>query len=117
MFKIKLSGIYKIEHISGYYYIGKSINIFSRWNSHYTQIKINKHSSTKFKDLWNSTSINEWNFSILEYVSLSQFREENNVKGKVLTKAFNTYLLQREKYWMSLYSINYSLNKIDRYFS
>lgn len=117
MFKIKLAGIYKIEHISGYYYIGKSVDVFSRFSSHYTQLKVSKHSSPKFNELWNLTSINEWSFSILEYVSLSQFKEENNIKGKLLTKTFNTYLLQREKHWMSLYSINYCLNKIDRYFS
>ncbi len=118
MYRIKIAGIYKIEHQTGFYYIGKSSDIFSRWGSHYSSIKIKKHSSTSFMNLWNSTEPPEWTFSILEYHSLTEFKSINpELKGAELKKQFNRHQLAREKIIMKEYSINYSLNKNNRYFS
>jgi len=116
-YKIKLASIYKIENtITGYYYVGYSIDTFSRWNSHYTLIKTGKHSSPKLTDHWNSTEPHQWSFSILEYVSITEYKRVNQIKGKSLETSFRRHLLQREKYWMSLYSKNFALNKDDKYF-
>lgn len=115
--KIKLASIYKIEHISGYYYIGLSIDTFSRWSNHYTTLKLNNHSSTNLQNLFNSTRIEDWTFSILEYISITDHRKETGLKGKSLNDSFRKHLLKREKYWMSQYSINFALNKDNKHFS
>ena len=112
-----MAGIYKIEHISGYYYIGMSVDIFSRWSSHYTSIKMLTHSSTSFMDLWNSTKIVDWNFSIIEQVSLTKHKRDTSLKGKSLENSFRKLLLDKEKEQMKLYSINFSLNKSNKHFS
>jgi len=114
--KIKLAGIYKIEHTSGYYYIGMSVDIFSRWSSHYTSIKLNKHSSKEFMTLWKQTEPSEWSFSILEYVSITEWKKTSQMKGKEAIDGFRTFLLRKEKEWMKKYSINYSLNNNKKHF-
>jgi hypothetical protein len=118
MYKIKIAGIYKIEHSSGFYYIGKSSDIFGRWGSHYTSIKMKKHSSPAFMLLWNTTEPIEWTFTILEYHSITEFKIEHpDLKGTELKKQFNRHQLAREKFIMKQYSINYSLNKDNKHFS
>lgn len=118
MFNIQMAGIYKIENIkTGYYYIGLSVDIFSRWSSHYSSIKTNKHSSTAFTKHWNDTEPQDWQFIILEYISLTEYRKEHGLKGKALKDSFRKHLISKEREWMSKYSINYSLNKDNKYFS
>ena len=117
MFGRKISGIYCIQHISGYYYIGMSVDVFSRWSNHYTDIKNNKHSSTEFMELWNTTEPPEWTFSILEYVSITEHKKTSQMKGKALEKSFRTLLLKKEKEWMKKHSINWALNKNKKHFS
>ena len=116
MFKIKLAGIYIIE-IEDYYYIGKSMDVFSRWQSHYTQLKLNKHHSPKLQLYFNQYGLIKTNFKVLEYISITEYKKVSQMKGKQLTYQFNKHLLNREKWWMSQYSIHYSLNNNNKYFS
>ena len=124
-FKIKLAAIYKIEHISGYYYIGMSVDVFSRWESHYTSIKTGSHSSPAFQKLWESTKPEEWSFTILEYISKTDFKKSIKLKKdpqlKVTEKSidylFRHELLIKEREWMNKYSRNFALNKDNKYFS
>lgn len=113
---IKLAGIYKIEHKSGYYYIGMSVSVMSRWQSHYTSLEQKKHSSTKFQELWNNSEPSEWTFSILQYVSLTDFKKASQFKGKQLANEFRKQLLKEEKEWMKKFSINWCLNKDAKHF-
>ena len=116
--KIKLSGIYKIEHIdSGMIYIGKSLDIFSRWSSHYTNVKFNKHTSPLLQQYFTEYTLESFNFTILEYVSKTEHKEKSKLKGKEFKKYFNTYLHSRERYHMSQHSINLALNKNNKQFS
>ena len=118
MYRIKIAGIYKIEHKTGFYYIGKSSDIFARWSSHYSSMKSRTHSSPSLMNLWNSTEPPEWTFVILEYHSIVGFKTSNpELKGAELKKQFNRYQLAREKVVMKEYSINYSLNKDNKHFS
>ena len=118
MRKIKFAGIYKILHIpTGQYYIGMSVDIFSRWSSHYTAIKCTNHSSILFMNLWNSTEPTEWQFTILEPLSITAFKLSSGLRGKGLTNGFRKHLLFNERKWMSEYSITYALNKDTKYFS
>ena len=115
--QIPIAGIYKIEHITGYYYLGCSKTIFERWGSHYSNIKLKKHSSPEFEKLWNATDPSEWSFSILEYVSITEYKKVSQLKGKQLETSFRRHLLKLEKEWMKKFSILYSLNKNRRHFS
>jgi hypothetical protein len=110
-FKIKLAGIYMIR-IGEYYYIGMSVDIFSRWSSHWTDYRMGKHSSIK-----TAIPIEEWQFSILEKVSLTEFKKETGLKGKKLEDGFRSLLLRKEKEWMGKYSRNFALNANNRSFS
>lgn len=115
MIRIKLACIYIIS-IGEYYYIGKSLDWFGRLNSHYTLLKQGKHHSPKLQSLYNELGIENFSFRVLEYVSLTEFKKASKMKGKQLNKEFNKYLLMREKWWMSQYSINFSLNKDNKNF-
>ena len=115
--KIKLSGIYKIEHIdSGMVYIGKSLDIFSRWSSHYTNIKFQKHTSILLQQYLTEYPLESFSFMVLEYVSKTEYKKQSKLKGKAFNKQFNTYLHSRERYWMSQYDIKLSLNKNNKQF-
>lgn len=117
MIKIKLAAIYKIEHKTGYYYIGMTIDFANRIGQHITNLKLKRHSSTKLQELWNTTKPEEWTFSILEYISLSEFKKTTQLKGKQLQNKFRRLLLNKEKEWMKQHSINWCLNKNDKNFS
>ncbi len=115
MLKIKLGGIYIIE-VGDYYYIGKSVDIYSRWQSHYTQLYLGKHHSPKLQEQYNQYGVAGLSFRVLEYVSITEYKKLSQLKGKQLTYQFNRNLLSKEKLWMSKYSITYSLNKNNTYF-
>ena len=116
MFKIKCSCIYIIE-CGEYYYIGKSVDVFSRFSSHYTSLKLNKHHSQKLQDKYNELGLQGLTFRVLEYVSITEYKKSSGLKGKQLKYQFNKLLLNKEKEWMSKYSINFSLNADNKYFS
>jgi len=98
MYGIKCAGIYKIENIkTGYYYIGMSVDIFSRWSSHYTSIKTGKHSSPKLTAHWSQNKAEDWQFSILEYISLTDYKRAHQIKGKALEASFRKHLLAWDK--------------------
>lgn len=115
MRKVKISGIYKIS-IGDYYYVGKSVSMFERWCNHITLLVMGKHHSPELQETFNRDGLTPFKFEILEVVSLSVFKKESGLKGKVLEKEFNRLLLNKEKEWMSLHSINFCLNKDKKYF-
>ena len=118
MNRIKISGLYRITHRpTGKYYVGMSTSIFDRWASHYNDIKMKKHSSIDLVNLWNISQPEDWVFEIIEYISLTDFKKSSGLKGKVLETSFRRHLLKREKYHMSLHSINLALNKNNKSFS
>jgi group I intron endonuclease len=63
----KICGIYKITCIiTNKYYIGSSINIITRWNSHKNDLKNNKHHSYKIQKTWNKYGEKNFIFEIIE---------------------------------------------------
>jgi hypothetical protein len=114
--KVKLSGIYKIS-IGDFYYIGKSVDTFSRWSSHYTLLKLNKHHSPELQSKFNELGIASLTFSILEYVSITEYKKVSQMKGKELKTQFNRHLFNLEKKWMKSHSNNFALNKNNKDFS
>jgi hypothetical protein len=117
MNRIKLSGIYKIQHSSGYYYIGMSKCVFSRFSGHYTDIRKCRHSSPAFMSLWLNSTPSEWIFQILEYTSITEFKKVSGLKGKALSLGFGRHLRILEKRHMSEHSVNWALNKDRKHFA
>ena len=117
-FQIKCTGIYMITHKpTEQYYIGKSVDIFTRWSQHYTDLKMRKHTSTKLQELFILRPVTEFKFEILSYYSLTDFKALNEGKSiKLINSLFNKYLLQEEKRYMKMYSVNLSLNKQNKSF-
>lgn len=117
MFKIKLCGIYKITHIkSGEYYIGMSVDIFSRFQGHYTLLKQGRHSSIKLQKLFNQSKINDFRFEIISIISKTDVKDKFKMKGKQLDSLLRKILLQEEKNMMQQYSKTYALNQNDKWF-
>ena len=115
--KKKFAGIYSITSRStGLIYIGLSTDIFSRWSSHFTHLLLQKHSSKRFQELWNTLPKEDWIFQILEVMSLSEWRVESGLKGKKLELSFKRELIRRERVWMGKYSREWVLNADTKYF-
>lgn len=63
-------GIYMIVNlITNKTYIGKSINIDSRWKSHISNLKTNKHINKDLQLDWNKFGESNFSFKVLEYCS------------------------------------------------
>lgn len=59
-------GLYKIENkVNGKVYIGESINIEQRWNTHLESLKANKHHSYKLQKDWNEFGKDNFIFEVL----------------------------------------------------
>jgi hypothetical protein len=118
MYHLGLSGIYILEHTpTGMCYVGESIDVFSRWSSHYTQLKIGRHSSKLFQELWGKTRPEEWSWRLLEVISKTESKERSGLKGRSFETFFKRELRSREKHWMGLCSKGYALNQNQKHFA
>ena len=119
MFLRKIAGIYKITHkATEQYYIGQSVDIFSRWGHHYHDLMCGKHSSKKFVEIWNNSNPDDFTFEIICKFSMTEFSQIHVGKKKVeIKKLFKSELLKLEKEWMKKYSKNFALNANNKHFS
>jgi group I intron endonuclease len=86
----KFCGIYCIENIvDNKKYIGKSVNISSRWKSHLSALKNKAYNNNYLQNSYNKHGESCFYFSILEICS-------------------NDYLNDREKYYIQLYKTKVS---------
>lgn len=114
--KVKITGIYKIQHINGYYYIGQSVSIIDRWSQHITDLYLAKHSSPLFQQLWDKSTITDWNFSILKHISKTELKSKSKLKGKAFEALLRKELLKKEKEIMALFNKDKALNKQNKHF-
>lgn len=115
---VRLSGIYKITHKpTGMCYIGKSVDIFSRWSKHYTDIKQNKHSSPMLTFQWLYSKPIEWEFTLLEIVDFDEYKRKSHLPADFITKSFDNHLLDLEKKYMKEHSKNFAMNTDNKHFS
>lgn len=78
-------GIYKIENIINHkVYIGQSVNIEGRWNTHKKSLRNNKHTNQYLQNSYNKYGYESFEYSVLEEC------EEND-------------LTKREQYWIDYY--------------
>ena len=81
----KVCGIYKIscDKVS-VVYIGQSIDIYTRWKQHKTQLKHNRHTNSYLQNIYNKYGVDTFNYEVLEVCSLKNIDE-------------------RERFWISFY--------------
>ena len=73
--KINKEGIYIITNITNNKcYIGSSVNIYSRYSTHFSKLKLNKHVNKYLQNAYNKSKFFE--FKILELTSNLEEREE-----------------------------------------
>ncbi|KKN00203.1 hypothetical protein LCGC14_1140130 [marine sediment metagenome] len=78
------SGIYAIRNnINGKAYIGSSVNLHRRKNTHFNDLRSNRHYNCYLQRAWNKYGEENFIFEVLEYVS-----EENQ-------------LIEKEKTWIA----------------
>lgn len=67
MRKVKISGIYRILNtLNNKFYIGSSVDIYTRWSVHKHKLFSNKHNSIKLQRAWNKYGEQHFKFEILE---------------------------------------------------
>jgi group I intron endonuclease len=60
-------GIYLITHLpSGKLYVGKSLDVFMRWNSHCNQLFMKTHHNKFLQALFDAGNYREFSFTILK---------------------------------------------------
>lgn len=66
MAKEKICGIYCIKNLkNGKCYVGQSVNIYTRWNQHKSQLRKNNHYNTDLQIDWNLYQEHNFEFKIL----------------------------------------------------
>lgn len=115
-YKIKCAGVYVIE-VGNFYYIGKSVSIFDRFNTHYSNLMKGVHHSKKLQNAFNQVGITKLKFRVLETFNITDLKAVTQLKGKELEKAFDKLLLEKEKEWMKKYSVKLALNSDNKFFN
>jgi group I intron endonuclease len=73
----RISGVYKIlNRVTNKIYVGSSINIFSRWKKHKTDLVYNRHGNIHLQRSWNKYGESNFAFSIIENCSNFLEREQ-----------------------------------------
>jgi group I intron endonuclease len=81
------SGVYIIKNcLNGFVYVGSSSNIKSRWYTHISDLKRNKHPNIFLQRAVNKYGFQNFLFEVIEEV-----------------KADKNELIEREQYWINLY--------------
>lgn len=89
MAKEKVCGIYCIENLTnGKRYIGQSIDIYSRWINHKTELNRNRHSNEKLQNSWNKHGSDNFNFYILK----TAISDELDTLEKYYIDLYDTYV-------------------------
>lgn len=84
-----MKGIYSITNtINGKRYIGMSNNIKIRWRNHKTELKKNKHHSSKLQNAWNKYGKDAFKFEVLHEVDCMEGLE---LTEKELIKKYDSF--------------------------
>ena len=87
-----INGIYKIENkINHCIYIGKAKDIQNRWNQHKSEIKSDKNKTHLYNDM-RKYGIENFDFSIIEEMSLEEYNKNGSEREKYWIKYYNSYL-------------------------
>ena len=102
MRRVKHSGIYKITHTpSSTIYIGKSVDIFNRWQSHLTDLFYNRHGNPTLQKLFDDGrqlgvhSYDDFTFSIIK---LCKKTEIGTWEKQIIAENVAIYGLNRQSH-------------------
>jgi hypothetical protein len=103
-----MATVYKIQNTkTGDCYIGSSFyDPFGRWISHIADLRMHRHHTKEFQEVWNNSKFEDWQFSILEVVEedLRLGREQHwydtlhpslNGTDNIARAASKRYMLER----------------------
>lgn len=89
----KLSGIYEIIcNATDAHYVGRSIDIYSRWKRHLEDLRAKKHHSDYLQRAWNKYGEKKFKFKIIELVIPSKLKQRENFYLKNNVGKFNMML-------------------------
>ena len=72
----KICGIYCIENIvNGKKYVGQSVDIYKRWRTHKSELKLHKHANDYLQRAWDKYGQNAFKFYILEICDILQLND------------------------------------------
>ena len=92
MAKEKLIGIYSITNkINGKIYIGQSIDIYERWNSHTCSLDSNRHHNKHLQYAWIKYGKENFKFDIVEICSIEKLNEKEIIWIKFHKEKLNAY--------------------------
>src|SRR5689334_12150640 len=67
------SGIYRITcTVTGKFYIGSALNLYSRWANHFSSLRRNVHGNPKLQNAFNKYGEDAFAFDILELVLIPE---------------------------------------------
>lgn len=93
--------------MTGEVYIGQSMNIKTRWETHIRDLRNNEHHSYKLQNAWNEWGEETFDFDVVEEISFSN--ETNFDKAKL-----ELLLLMRETHYINKFNtINHGYNIIN----
>lgn len=88
MILIDMQGIYKIINtLDNKYYVGSSLNISHRWDTHRRALRKSKHKNDKLQRAWNKHLENAFVFTVIEELPLLTETELRKVEDKYLAIA------------------------------
>lgn len=84
---MKKCGIYQITNlVNGYFYIGSSLDIASRFGNHRHTLRKNNHNNPKLQNAWNKYGEQNFSFDIIELCnSKSLYKIEQKYLNKIKT--------------------------------
>lgn len=98
-------GIYKIKNrITHKVYIGESVDIKSRWNTHKSELRRGVHHSERLQKDWKKYGEKAFRFSVVERFWFTKCANPNKLK---------IALLMREGYFIDRYNSIYDYNNED----
>lgn len=90
---MKISGIYKIEHVdSGKAYVGSAVNIKRRWGEHKARLNSKTHPNPKLQNAWNKYGEGSFVFGVVEECEIEVLieREQKYIDTlEVVTLGYN----------------------------
>lgn len=90
----KISGIYTIRsEINNKQYVGSAVTVYSRWRTHRSDLRKNRHTNHHLQNAWNKYGEDAFEFVLLEECTVDQ-------------------LIEREQYYLDTTPNLYNINKI-----
>lgn len=108
MAREKICGIYSITNlVNNMIYIGQSVDVQSRWNTHKNDLNKNKHDNSYLQRSWNKYGKDNFEFNILEKCDRSEldkkekyyigfFNSNDDILGYNLTSGGETYIVNKK---------------------